>query len=102
MPGTVYERVLRTQEVDVHPLDDGARVIAPVTDRGDAIGLLELVLPGKPPAAWIADVAAHAHALAYVVILEAFTVAEVYEQAQVASRALNARADSRDALFLAV
>ena len=68
MAGTVYERVLRTQEVDVYPLDDGARVIAPVTDRGDAIGLLELVLPGQPAAALIADVAAAAHALAYVVI----------------------------------
>src|SRR3712207_266907 len=68
MAGTVYERVLRTQEVDVHPLDDGARVIAPVTDRGDAIGLLELVLPGQPAATLIADVAAAAHALAYVVI----------------------------------
>jgi len=68
MSGTVYERVLRTQEVDMHPFDDRARVVAPVTDRGDAIGLLELVLPGKPAPALIADVAAAAHALAYVVI----------------------------------
>ncbi|SFP57357.1 Serine phosphatase RsbU, regulator of sigma subunit [Geodermatophilus dictyosporus] len=68
MAGTVYERVLRTQVVDVRPLDDGVRVIAPVTDRGDAIGLLELVLPGQPPAVVVADVAAAAHALAYVVI----------------------------------
>jgi hypothetical protein len=68
MAGTVYERVLRTQEVDVHPLADGTRVIAPVTDRGDAIGLLELVLPGQPAPASIADVAGAAHALAYVVI----------------------------------
>ncbi|SHF84841.1 PP2C family protein-serine/threonine phosphatase [Geodermatophilus nigrescens] len=68
MAGTVYERVLRSQEVDVQPLDDGARVIAPVSDRGDAIGLLELVLPGEPGPASIAEVAAVAHALAYVVI----------------------------------
>ncbi|SHN71090.1 Stage II sporulation protein E (SpoIIE) [Geodermatophilus obscurus] len=68
MSGTVYERVLRTQEVDVHPLEDGARIIAPVTDRGDAIGLLELVLPAHPAPTAIADVAAAAHALAYVVI----------------------------------
>ena len=68
MTGTVYERVLRTQEVDVQPLDDGARVIAPVTDRGDAIGLLELVLPGRPAPAPVAEVAAAARALAYVVI----------------------------------
>ncbi|MEX5717822.1 PP2C family protein-serine/threonine phosphatase [Geodermatophilus maliterrae] len=68
MAGTVYERVLRTQEIDVQPLDDGARVIAPVTDRGDAIGLMELVLPGEPGPASVAEVAAAAHALAYVVI----------------------------------
>ena len=56
----------------VQPLADGARVIAPVTDRGDAIGLLELVLPGRPGPASIAEVAAAAHALAYVVIAADF------------------------------
>ncbi|WP_448642873.1 PP2C family protein-serine/threonine phosphatase [Geodermatophilus sp. URMC 63] len=69
MAGTVYERVLRTQAVEVQALDgDAAWLIAPVTDRGDAIGVLELVLPGTPSAAVVADVAAAAHALAYVVI----------------------------------
>ncbi|MGR7025831.1 PP2C family protein-serine/threonine phosphatase [Geodermatophilus sp. URMC 62] len=69
MAGTVYERVLRTQAVDVQALDgDAARLTAPVTDRGDAIGVLELVLPGTPSPAVVADVAAAAHALAYVVI----------------------------------
>ncbi len=68
MADTVYERVLRTQEVDVQALGEGARVIAPVTDRGDAMGLLELVLPGKPTRATVDGVGAAAHALAYVVI----------------------------------
>jgi len=68
LSGTVYERVLRTQEVDVEALDEGVRVIAPVTERGDAIGLLELVLPAHPAPTVVADVAAAAHALAYVVI----------------------------------
>ncbi|MGY1780717.1 PP2C family protein-serine/threonine phosphatase [Geodermatophilus sp. SYSU D01036] len=68
LSGTVYERVLWTQEADVRPLDDGARVIAPVSDRGDAIGLLELVLPVPADPAVVADVAAAAHALAYVVV----------------------------------
>jgi serine phosphatase RsbU (regulator of sigma subunit) len=68
LPGTVYERVLRTQEVDVEGLDEGVRVIAPVTERGDAVGLLELVLPAHPAPTVVADVAAAAHALAYVVI----------------------------------
>src|SRR5438270_5435337 len=35
MAATPYERVLRTQVVDVRPLADGARLIVPVTDRGD-------------------------------------------------------------------
>ena len=45
----VYDRVLRTQRADVAGgVDDGARMVAPVTDRGDAIGLLELRLPLHP------------------------------------------------------
>ena len=66
--GTVYERVLRTQQADVQPTGTGARIIAPVTNRGDAIGLLELVLPGVPSADEIADIGSAAHALAYVLI----------------------------------
>jgi serine phosphatase RsbU (regulator of sigma subunit) len=68
LAGTVHERVLRTQQIDVQALADGARVIAPVTDRGDAIGLVELVLPAPPSAAVVAEVASAAHALAHVVI----------------------------------
>src|SRR3954452_22300421 len=66
--GTVYERVLRTQQVDVRAVDEGARMIVPVTDRGDAIGLLEAVLPVLPGPALIGSVARAAHAMAYVVI----------------------------------
>src|SRR4051794_5325532 len=36
LPDTLYERVLRTQEIDVQELNGGARVVVPVTDRGDA------------------------------------------------------------------
>jgi serine phosphatase RsbU (regulator of sigma subunit) len=68
LPGTVYERVLRTQQPDVAPVEDGARMLVPVTDRGDAIGLLELDLPRYPSADEIADIGSAAHALAYVVI----------------------------------
>src|SRR3954463_8281490 len=68
LTGTVHERVLRTQQPDVATVDDGTRVIVPVTDRGDAIGLLELVLTQQPSAADVADIATAAHALAYVVI----------------------------------
>jgi serine phosphatase RsbU (regulator of sigma subunit) len=69
LPGTRYDKVLRTQQADVEALDDGgARMLVPVTDRGDAIGLLELDLPRLPSCEEIADVASAAHALAYVVI----------------------------------
>ncbi|NEK57347.1 serine/threonine-protein phosphatase [Geodermatophilus sabuli] len=68
LTGTVYERVLRTQQPDVQPEGDGARAIVPVTDRGDAIGLLELELPRSPSAHDIAEIGNAAHALAYVVI----------------------------------
>jgi hypothetical protein len=40
-----YEHVVRTQRVQVRPVEEGARVIAPVTARGDVIGLLEMLLP---------------------------------------------------------
>jgi serine phosphatase RsbU (regulator of sigma subunit) len=68
LAGTVHERVLRTQQVDVAELDVGARMIVPVTDRGDAIGLLEVVLSRVPSPAEVADIRSAAHALAYVVI----------------------------------
>jgi serine phosphatase RsbU (regulator of sigma subunit) len=43
-------------------------VLAPVTNRGEAIGVLELRLVEKPDEDRLADVALAAHALAYVVI----------------------------------
>jgi serine phosphatase RsbU (regulator of sigma subunit) len=68
LAGTVYEQVLRTQQVDVHELAEGAQLTVPVTDRGDAIGVIEVTLPRYPDEQAIAAVAATAHALAYVVI----------------------------------
>jgi len=68
LAGTVYEHVLRTQQVDVHELAEGARLTVPVTDRGDAIGVIEVTLPRHPDREVIAAVAVTAHALAYVVI----------------------------------
>ena len=68
LEGTVYNRVLRTQQIDIERVGDGARLTVPVTDRGDAIGLLEMTLARYPDASEIKDVASAAHALAYVVI----------------------------------
>ena len=65
---TVYEQVLRTQKVDVQEIDGGTQLTVPVTDRGDAIGVLELILTQRPDDQTVADVAAAAHALAYVVV----------------------------------
>src|SRR5215218_7678421 len=53
LEGTTYARVLRTQQIDVERVGDGARLTVPVTDRGDAIGLLEMTLPRFPSAAEI-------------------------------------------------
>ena len=68
LAGTLYERVLRTQRPDVEAVGDGARMVVPVTDRGDAIGLLELDLPRYPSADEVLDISSAAHALGYVVI----------------------------------
>ncbi|GAA2334257.1 serine/threonine-protein phosphatase [Streptomyces caniferus] len=76
--GSVYERVVRSQQVQVH-VASGERageggpgpsqIIAPVSDRGDAIGLLELTLPVLPDRQTMQLIVEAAHALAYVVIV---------------------------------
>lgn len=50
--GTLYDDVIRTQRPGKEDRGDGSlvRVVAPVTNRGDAIGLLELFLPAAPDA----------------------------------------------------
>lgn len=59
---------LATQTVVVSDDDGEMRLFAPVTNRGEAIGVLELVLPEVPDEQTLDDVALAAHALAYVVI----------------------------------
>ena len=77
LAGTVYERVIRSQQLWV---DDGkdrtdaagqsaAQVIAPVSDRGDTIGVLELELPEPPDHQTLQRISEAARALAYVVIV---------------------------------
>ena len=68
LAGTVYERVLQTQRVDVAQDAEGALVRAPVTVRGDAIGVLELRLPVPPTPDVLTEVAEVAHAFGYVVV----------------------------------
>src|SRR6187431_2763701 len=66
--GTPHGRALAGQAVEVVVEDRGARLFAPVTSRGEAVGVLELGLEDFPSEQTVADVALAAHFLAYVVI----------------------------------
>jgi serine phosphatase RsbU (regulator of sigma subunit) len=75
--GGPEEQAVRDQAVRVVAPDRGSpwsagpgewRVLAPVTERGEAIGLLELVLPDEPSPKSVQEIALLAHLLAFVVI----------------------------------
>src|SRR5918997_1481035 len=66
--GTPHGRALATQTVEVMIEDGAARLFAPVTSRGEAVGVLELGLEDVPAEQTVADVALAAHFFAYVVI----------------------------------
>ena len=68
--GTPHGRALTGQTVEVESGDgdSGTRLYAPVTNRGEAIGLLDFRLADAPDEQTLADVSLAAHALAYVVI----------------------------------
>jgi serine phosphatase RsbU (regulator of sigma subunit) len=66
--GGPQEQALRSQSVLVRAIRDEYLVMAPVTQRGEAIGLLEITLPDEPDEAVLAAVSRAAHALAFVVI----------------------------------
>src|SRR3954447_10328316 len=68
LAGTPHGRALAGQGVEVVVEDGGARLYAPVTSRGEAVGVLELGLDDVPVEQTVADVALAAHFLAYVVI----------------------------------
>jgi serine phosphatase RsbU (regulator of sigma subunit) len=68
LEGSAHGRALESQSVSVEAADGGFRVLAPVTNRGEAIGVLELSLETAPSEQALADIAGAAHALAYVVI----------------------------------
>jgi len=75
--GGPEEQAIRTQRVQVVPPKasaDGSsdaaswRVLAPVTERGESIGLLAMQLPEEPDGEEMAEIAQVAHLLAFVVI----------------------------------
>jgi serine phosphatase RsbU (regulator of sigma subunit) len=68
LAGSPYEQAVRAQRVFVEERAGLNRLYAPVTDRGDALGVLELALPSPPDDDILAFVASAAHALAYVII----------------------------------
>jgi hypothetical protein len=74
LQGSDYDTVLRTQELRRVPDGDGGlRVIAPVTNRGDTIGVLELTLPDvgdDDDADVLEEIRQTAHALAYIIIAD--------------------------------
>jgi Stage II sporulation protein E (SpoIIE) len=81
LAGTPYEQVVRAQRLQVRPAEEGARVLAPVTARGDVIGVLEMLLPADPDPDTVDYIGAAAHALGYVVIVNRrFT--DLYEWGQ--------------------
>ena len=59
---------LASQSLVVERGVDGTHLFAPVTNRGEAIGVLELVLGEPPDERVLGEVAFAAHALAYVII----------------------------------
>lgn len=68
--GGPAEEALRSQQVQVLQSGTGTgwTLLAPVTERGEALGLLEVDLPGAPSADAVAEVRRTAHLLGYVVI----------------------------------
>ncbi|MFF3257199.1 PP2C family protein-serine/threonine phosphatase [Actinacidiphila glaucinigra] len=70
LAGSPYDEALRTQRLVQEP--DGAqwyRVLAPVTNRGDSIGVLELTVP-RPTEEMLRQVQETAHALAYIIVTD--------------------------------
>ncbi len=68
LAGTPHGRALADQQLQVVAEPGGARVLAPVTSRGEAVGVVELALAQPPDEQTRAAIALAAHALAYVII----------------------------------
>ena len=66
--GTAHGRALTEQSVQIVPDGAGTWLFAPVTTRGEAVGVLELRLDSEPDQQTVSDVGQAAHALAYIVI----------------------------------
>ncbi|WP_245950673.1 PP2C family protein-serine/threonine phosphatase [Saccharothrix carnea] len=67
--GSAYEEVLRTQRPWREEDGDGVRVVLPVTNRGDCVGVLEVTVPSLDEDV-LAQLGEAAHALAYVILTD--------------------------------
>lgn len=70
LAGTSAGRALGDQRIVVEALGGASLVHVPVTERGEALGVLEVVLPAEPTAATLEHLRSAAHALAFVLIAE--------------------------------
>ncbi|HUR49778.1 MAG TPA: PP2C family protein-serine/threonine phosphatase [Acidimicrobiales bacterium] len=68
LAGSRYEEVLLRQQLDMRPVPTGCQLLVPVTERGDAMGILEVHLPRTPDRKELAYLESAAHALAFVLI----------------------------------
>jgi serine phosphatase RsbU (regulator of sigma subunit) len=68
LAGTPYGDALARQRPVLLAEGDDTRILAPVTSRGEAVGVLEVVLPFEPAAETLEDVELAAHQFAYMVI----------------------------------
>ena len=66
--GTPHGRALTQQKLEVVAEDGGVRLIAPVSSRGEAVGVLEALIDEEPDELMIDGISSAAHALAYIVI----------------------------------
>ncbi|MEU7060900.1 PP2C family protein-serine/threonine phosphatase [Streptomyces sp. NPDC046197] len=70
LQGSVYDSVLQSQRQNVEPDGQGGRrVITPVTNRGDCIGVLEVSLQSADDTV-LRQVRHAAHALAYIIVTD--------------------------------
>ena len=70
LQGTVYDAVLREQRQHVDADGEGGRrVISPVSNRGDCIGLLEVTLRSVDDSV-LGQISDAAHALAYIIVTD--------------------------------
>ncbi|MFF9819215.1 PP2C family protein-serine/threonine phosphatase [Streptomyces sp. NPDC014006] len=70
LQGSVYDTVLRSQRQHVEPDGHGGRrVISPVTNRGDCVGVLEVTLQYADDTV-LRQIGDAAHALAYIIVTD--------------------------------